>query len=253
VNVLDNTPPDTAFSNINKDSVSDNRPILLPDEEDFVKHKKSNKRFNMGIALNTYYSSSDLGATDKLSIGGGIQTEYAVSDLISFNTGILLTDHSLNTEHQNSFKQALGEGDQLANENYVGDVQKEIKLIGLDIPLNISLNFNNFVFTSGVSSLVYLKESYSKNYYMENTQYVWDPDEGEFGAVNMYEEISDNDTRGAFQNFDFAKLINLSVGYTIHLKKGKLIFEPFAKIPVGKMTAYNFSFGYGGLILRYSF
>jgi hypothetical protein len=252
VNVFNDHITDTSSMLNEKDSVIDNRPILLPEDDDFIKHKKSDKKFNIGIAVSSYYSSSDIGATDNISIGGGVQTEYAISDLISFNTGVLLTDHNLNTSGQNVFKQALGQPEN-GDHAIAGDVKKEIKLIGLDIPLNISFKFDKFFITSGISSLVYLKESYSENYYVEDSEQVYNPVSGVYETVNMYDKVNNSEHNGAFQTFDFAKLINFSIGYSIQLKNGKLIFEPFAKIPIGDMTEYNISYGYGGVSLRYDF
>jgi hypothetical protein len=134
-----------------------------------------------------------------------------------------------------------------------GTSEKEIRLVGLDIPLNLSFRLDRFSITSGVSSLVYLKETYSEDYYVENETNVYNPQTGGYELKDMYEKVNSSDSKGAFQTFDFAKLINLSVGYFIPMKKGKLVLEPFAKIPIGDMTGYDISYGYGGILLRYEF
>ncbi len=250
-NVLNDYMNDTSTVKILKDTVYENRTILLP-EEDFVIHK-TNKKFNIGIALTSYYTSSDIGAKDNISIGGGIQTEFALTDFISINSGILLADHRLDTENGSLLSEFQAFKTDATNDAYAGNISKEVYLIGLDIPLNMSFNFNRFTVTSGVSSLVYLKESYSENYYVENAREVYNNNTGEFETVNLFDLVNHSDSKGAFQTFDFAKLLNLSVGYSVHIKKGKLIFEPFAKIPLGNLTGYDISYGYGGVLLRYEF
>ncbi len=230
---------DTSAMQPDSDSLLDKRPVLLP-EEDFIIHKKSDKKFNVGIALTSYYGSSDIGATDNLSFGGGVQADYAITDFISVTSGILLADHQFNTSGGNALKGVLAESNDY-DHAIAGTPDKEIRLVGLDIPINISFRLDRFSITSGVSSMVYLKETYSEDNYVENEY------------LNMYEKVNTTDSKGAFQTFDFAKLINLSVGYFIPMKKGKLVLEPFAKIPIGDMTGYDISYGYGGVSLRYEF
>ena len=107
--------------------------------------------------------------------------------------------------------------------------------------------------STGISSLVYLKESYSENYYVENIQEVYNNTTQSYETLYLYDNVNETSKSGAFQTFDFAKLINISVGYLIPLKKGNLILEPYAKLPIGKLTTYNISYGYGGLALKYDF
>lgn len=236
---------------ISVDTVKDNRPILMPDDKDFFHEKKSDKKFNFGIAVSSYYSSSDIGATDNINIGGGFFTEYKISDRISINSGLLLANHHLNTESSSLFS-AFNSYD-MAESSFVGSSETEVVLVGLDIPLNVKLNFNKMYISTGVSSLVYLKESYSENYYVENTQDVYNSETNSYETLYLYDQVSENQEFGAFKTFDFAKLFNFSVGYIIPLKKGQLIFEPYAKIPIGHLTSYNISYGYGGLALKYDF
>jgi hypothetical protein len=231
---------DTAFVISEPDNSGKTLPILLPLEEDFVIHEKQDKKFNIGIALSSYYSTSDIGAKDHLSVGGGLQAEYAISDLISINSGVLIADHQFNTDASGIFKGAMY--DAVENElAYAGEVKTEVRLVGIDIPLNISFKLDKFSITSGISSMVYLKESYSEDRYVKSeTEY-------------LYEKVNTTETNGAFQSFDFAKLLNVSVGYMIPMKKGRMVLEPFAKIPIGEMTGYDISYGYGGITLRYDF
>jgi hypothetical protein len=242
---------DTSTMQADSDSILDKRPVLLP-EDDFIIHKKSDKKFNVGIALTSYYGSSDIGATDNLSFGGGVQADYAITDFISVTSGVMLADHQFNTSGSNAFKGVLAESNDY-DHAITGTSEKEIRLVGLDIPLNLSFRLDRFSITSGVSSLVYLKETYSEDYYVENEANVYNPQTGDYELMDMYEKVNTSDSKGAFQTFDFAKLINLSVGYFIPMKKGKLVLEPFAKIPIGDMTGYDISYGYGGILLRYEF
>ncbi|MCF6366688.1 MAG: PorT family protein [Bacteroidales bacterium] len=233
------------------DTVKDNRPILMPDDKDFFIEKKTGKKFNFGLAVSSHFSSSEIGATDNINIGGGVLTEYRISKRISINSGLLLTNHHMNTESSSLFG-SLKSYDAVETA-FAGSSETEILLVGLDIPLNVKFNFDKMYISTGVSSLVYLKESYFENYYVENTQEVYNSQTNSYETLYLYDQVSENQESGAFKTFDFAKLFNFSVGYKIPLKKGSLIFEPYAKIPIGNLTSYNISYGYGGLALKYDF
>ncbi len=247
---------DSINNKISLDTVKDNRPILMPDDKDFFHEKRSDKKFNFGIAVSSHYSSSDIGATDNINIGGGVQAEYAISDRVSLSSGVLVANHHMNTGSNSLFgnlKSFDAAENTLTNNTYAGNSETELMLVGLDIPLNVKLNFEKMFISTGVSSLVYLKESYSENYYVENTQEVYNSRTNSYETLYLYDQVSENQESGAFKTFDFAKLFNFSVGYKIPMKKGRLIFEPYAKIPIGNLTSYNISYGYGGLALKYDF
>jgi len=235
----------------------DNRPILRPEDENFFIDKKADKKFKFAVAVSSHYTSSDIGATDNINIGGGFLTGYMLTKRISINSGVLLANHDMNTQSGSllgGFMKADAEENSLYDQNaYVGNTETEVQLVGLDIPLNVQFNFNKFFVSTGVSSLVYLRERYSESFYIENSSDVFDEETNSYNTVYMYENVSNSVSEGAFRTFDFAKLINLSVGYKIPLKKGSLIFEPYAKIPTGSLTSYNISYGYGGLAFKYKF
>lgn len=250
-----NTQKDTVHfaKNIEKDT-SNNKPRLLPEDNFLYKNKKTTKKFKFGIALSSYYTSSDIGATDNINIGGGFSTDYLLSDNISLNSGLLIANHNLNTEN-NSFFNGFTKNDDL-NENYTaysGSPETKITIIGLDIPLNIKYNMNKMTVSAGISSLFYLKETYTSNYYVENPTNVYNSQTGNYNLVYTYDNISENKNTGAFKTFDFAKLVNISATYKVRLKKGSLIFGPYAKIPTGSLTAYDITFGYGGFNIQYEF
>ena len=66
-------------------------------------------------------------------------------------------------------------------------------------------------------------------------------------------KIKESEKINAFQRFDFARLLNLSVGYVINYDNADLIVEPFIKYPLGNLTSRNIQMGMGGISLKYSF
>jgi hypothetical protein len=243
---------DTVQNNLT-DSVENNKPILYPDNT--IKNKKSEKRFNYGIAVNSYYSSSEIGANDNINIGGGFQAEYKLTNLISFSSGVILANHHLNTESTNllgSLK-SYDAAEVASDANFIGNTETEIYLTGLDIPLNVKLNFEKIYLSAGVSSLVYLKENKTESYLVENYKDVYNPETNAYYTSYDFIPTEELTESKAFQTIDFAKLLNLSFGYKIPLKKGRFVIEPYAKIPIAKLTAYQISYGYGGISLKYDF
>jgi len=241
---------DTINNELIVDSVTDKYPVLIPDDDNFFKERKSDKKIRFGIAVSSHYSTSEIGATDRINIGGGFYTGYVISEKISINSGILLANHNMNTKKRVQTENNVYNS---SNTTLTETSDTHVLLVGLDIPLNIQLNLNKMYISTGISSLFYLKETYSEDFYVENSTTVYNFDTEDYNDIYYYETKNQTENKGAFQTFDFAKLFNLSVGYKIPLKKGDLILEPYAKIPIGNLTSYHISYGYGGLSLKYDF
>ncbi len=236
--------------------------ILLVDDDFFLrkeKKKKKNKRFNVGVAFSTHYNYSDQIASNQVNLGGGLLSEFKITERLSINSGLLISKHGLakNSLEQKDMAVYSDTQSSISDMNYDNqEGQSEIKkatFIGIDIPLNLQYNFNRFFVSAGVSSLVYLKENYQK----ENTFAVYNERFDSYTNEMTYDkyEVSQTkeETYGAFQTFDFAKLLNISLGYKIPLKRGKIVFEPYIKIPMGDLATKNISFGFGGISLKYNF
>ena len=71
--------------------------------------------------------------------------------------------------------------------------------------------------------------------------------------VNSVNYLKSFQNFNAFENHDFAKLLNLSVGYEFKISDSKLIAEPYTKIPLGKMGGTDLKFGHSGFRLQYYF
>lgn len=249
---------DTVVSKKNSDSSenNDNRPILRPDDDDFFFDKRKEKKLKFALAVSSHYTSSDIGAKDNINFGGGFLTGYMLSERLSVNSGVFLANHDMSTQTTGileSFTKADSDNSLRKENAYIGNTETKIQLIGLDIPINIQLNFERFFVSTGVSSLVYLKQKYTEDYYVQNTSNVFNAETEKYETLYMYENVSITESESAFQLVDFAKLINISFGYRLPLKRGSLIFEPYAKIPTGSLTSYDISYGYGGFALKYRF
>ena len=202
-------------------------------EETFIAENKS-KKINVGIQLNGGYAYETGSNNMNPNIGGGFSVEYKLNKSISLESGLLVANHQFSSgEYANV--------EFFANEDIAVN-NSEAKIMALDIPMNVKLRNKNLIFTAGFSSLVYLNESYSSELAIYNSNY-----------ETTLEYYSNTQDFKAFENHDFAKLLNLSVGYEFKLSKGTLIAEPYTKIPLGKMAGIDMKFGHSGFRMQYYF
>jgi len=125
----------------------------------------------------------------------------------------------------------------------------EINLTGLDIPVNFQYRFiqrksSDYFVELGFSNLLYLSESYS---YSIAEVSGTNPD----GTYQIEQTFTEEITAPAFKTFDFASLINFSLGWDYKLNKSlDLTLNPYLKYPVSDLSSGDFKFGSGGLKLK---
>jgi hypothetical protein len=135
--------------------------------------------------------------------------------------------------------------------NSVTSNNTSITLNYLDIPLNIKYNvFSNnhsqYYVMTGFSSLMFFQQNYkSEVTYTEN---IYDN-----GVLQTTENNLTANTEINSYKPEIAKLINLSFGAEYPLKYGKIIIEPYLKLPIGNVLENEIFLGCGGVSFQYSF
>ena len=231
--------------------------IQQPKEEFEIINKENDSKFNFAVEVASMYSNSNKSNEGNVNVGGGFTTSYKFSDKFSISTGMLVAQQSL--DYSNSQNLMFGSYDFASNEgvntliNNPESSESTIDFVGIDIPLNIQFETEKFIFTTGVSSLVFINEkrTYSTNTLVINTAF--DLTTGNYVTKNINRTIKTEDKSPSFNRIDFAKLLNISVGYKVPLKKGSFIIEPFIKYPLGTISSANLKIGSGGLSLHYIF
>src|SRR5690606_18046448 len=103
-------------------------------------------------------------------------------------------------------------------------------MVGLDIPVNIKYEFNSnknsFFVSAGFSSNTFINESYTYRY--TNTK-----------SPGLMAQPEEEKMSKHFNNFNFAKTLNLSFGSGYRLGKHHLFVEPFLKYPLDGMGEQN--------------
>jgi hypothetical protein len=121
-----------------------------------------------------------------------------------------------------------------------------ISLTGLDVPVNLKYEFNpqksDSYISAGLSSGTFISETYKYSY--DNSK----------NALGASPSIPDASVSRSFTRFDFARMLNFSLGMGYQITKGnRLIIEPFLKYPLSGMGSQDIRFGSGGINLRLKF
>jgi len=192
----------------------------------------------------TNYSEAD--PTSSLNYSGGISSEVQLTNRIGFSSGLTVAKQALEIENN---------GLEITTESELSEtgISTFADLVTLDIPLNVRYYLNQdkeAYFSLGISSFLYLQESFTTTF-SQVTELTIEKD-GEQITFRQVDEVNNTRSEEAFSRFDFAKTVNVSMGFQYSLSdKLGLIFEPYAKIPIAPLTSEQVRFGSGGLQVRF--
>ena len=192
----------------------------------------------------------------------GAMHHVRINNTVSLSMGGLFSINQLQFSNTNSNSQStipsnlpdiVSAGDNLSF-NVGRDF--DIHYTALDIPMNAKINLGAFRngqynFAIGLSSLWYIQQSLIERGITYNGFATMD---GETGNISVSFSSSDYEmTRKpkAFNQFDFAKLMNISLGYASLRNYESFELELYVKYPLGNITEGNYSFGMGGVTLKY--
>jgi hypothetical protein len=221
-----------------------------------AKNKKADdqvKKVNFSVYAATYFNYAE-GSTNQINAGAGITSDFRLSRKLKLSTGVALAQNTLNYNSAapsaaNSMMAAAPalKQEALFATTAVLPVFKNYSanLVGLDIPINIKYEFNpqknDTYISAGLSSGTFIDENYTYNYTYSN------------GASSTSNAQDQQTSHNSFNNFYFAKMLNLSFGVGYPVGGNRLIVEPFVKYPLGGLGAQDIRFGAGGVNLKFSF
>jgi hypothetical protein len=194
-----------------------------------------------------------------LGFSAGVTGDFRILDDLSINTGGILVYNQFRFDDNSMFGVAM---DALPNYNVADGLTVieesgyvDYEFMALDIPLNVRLNISNdsrsqFYVSAGLSSFVYLQQSFSRNAeiladitsedYMGNTS-----------TQRNFSSITTSGSVDAFRRFDLARFLNLSAGYVVKRENYNMIIEPYLKYPMYDVTSFDLKIGMAGLSLKY--
>lgn len=226
------------------------------------KSKGANKKAVLNVFAATYFNYAK-GSDNKINVGAGFGSDFRLSNKLKLSTGLSLAQNSLNytggapvysgTDGRAAAAAASDPASAALTQAAYNSSQRAglvsaltpvlknytASLIGLDIPINLKYQFNpqknDTYISAGLSSGTFINETYVLNY----------------TAAQLDQKST---THTSFNNFDFAKTLNVSfgVGYPLG-KSNRLIIEPFLKYPLDGLGSQQIKFGAGGINLKLNF
>jgi len=215
--------------------------------------KIKNRSVVFGVYAATYINYSK-GSNNQFNAGGGISADIKLTENLSIVTGVAIAQNSFNYNTLTgtspivpaSAAMSFNTHGNAADLEQLSPTSKDLNasLVGLDVPVDLKYLFNpktgNLYVAAGLSSGGFINETY--NY---STSYNID---------NNTQPTQDATTKKSFDNFYFAKMLNLSFGVGYPMGNGsKLFIEPFVKYPIAGMGDQHILFGSGGVNLKFNF
>jgi hypothetical protein len=235
------------------------RPVLIRDQKPLAsehtpeaypvfslqKNVRANNEVRFGLAFSPAISTAD--AESNFGYGGGVTTDWSLSQKFVVSTGIYVAQNHLIYENTGNRLPVL------ADQNDI-----RVNLVALDIPINLQYHINDNIFVSaGISSATFMKEDYTYTAEYDKLIKVTTLSESKepietIRVVRIAEtrEISEP----SFRSFNLAAFYNFSVGYQYAMgDRYKLSFEPFIKFPAMPVTSGELQYSTGGVQLKLKF
>ena len=225
--------------------------------------KVKDKKLSIGIFAGSFFNYAS-GSSSSINTGVGLSSEIGLSKKLKLATGVSLAQNTLQFENNEIPQNVEASFISSINANLQSDIKGSLlppgvspsntsyninkydaSLLGLDIPVNLKYTFienrNELYVIAGVSSNLFIEESYSYSYLANSDKSV--------------SASTSDDTEGSakFKNFDFARTLNVSMGFGRAVGKNRLSFEPFLKYPLGGQGARDLRFGAAGMNLKLNF
>ena len=244
---------------IQQNTLKDETTDFTP-KADQQKRQKKERGITLGVFAGSYFNYAE-GSQASINTGFGVTSDIKVSKRLNISTGVSLAQNSLKFEqsipqdatvnfartgNKDNFDQFYSSPAtslapvQLAINSY------DAELLGFDIPVNLKYTIaqrkNTLYLSTGISSNFYIDESYTYSFGYQTTG----------NSVNLDAEKQTRTNR--FRSFDFARVLNFSLGLDHHLNdKTRIAIEPFVKYPLSGLGAHELEFGAAGLNLKLNF
>jgi hypothetical protein len=225
--------------------------------------KGKSKKVQFGVYEATYLNYAK-GSDDQVNVGVGVSSDIYLTENLKLVTGVSIGRNSFNYGGNNAVSGVQSDNVAVSLAAVYGPAPSSVSnfygisftpatelksynagLIDLDIPVNLKYEFNakknDLYISTGFSSGTFVSETYSYQYNYQAS------------SAPFNQQILGSTTNKSFNNFYFAKTINLAFGAGLPFGKNRLIFEPFLKYPIGGLGSQDIHFGSTGLNLKFKF
>lgn len=218
-----------------------------------IKQTKSNSKWEFVAA--SLITVSDNKVNDGFGFMAGAVKYWKLTNYMSLGTGGILNQNQFTIPKPALLYDAFVY-DVLASSVQVNRPVTETQTIqttALDIPISFMWEFptakkNRYFVTLGLSSLIYLNQTFKENGAVYQGEVVTNNSKSELVITKVDFTKTQNET--AFRHVDLAKMMNFSIGYEF----GKnTVVEWFVKYPFGDLTSKELNYSLTGIGLKYSF
>lgn len=191
----------------------------------------TNNLLRFGANVSSIVNYDQVNHNSQLNIGGGIFVEIPLLGNLVLHSGLLLTNQTINFQYVTEHTLVLGKHVK----------SKDLKLTGFDIPINLKYRFGitgtRMFLAAGVSSLTFVKENIETKYDVNSTVATLSG-----GGLTIMQTVSkeevETNSLGSFNDFFFAKVLNLSFGVELPLNtRNVLLIEPYLKYSAGPLKS----------------
>jgi len=233
---------------------------LLADEGSNRKEKSRDSKLSFSLYAGSHVSYAE-GSKSRVNTGVGISSELGLTSKLKLTTGVSIAQNSLRYDSRIPEQAAASflSSTMSTSQNLMvaGPDAKtsainysihgyDASLMGLDVPVNLKYTFfekkEELYVVAGLSSNFFFDETYTYDY--------------GYNSINdsSVESFPNEKTTTNTSSFDFARMLNLSVGYGYQIgKQSKLSLEPFLKYPLGGLGSQDIRFSSAGLNLKWNF
>lgn len=250
--------------------------VSIDSDRDEKQGVQTDNRWNLGLALASSMT------TEKLNLGGGLNVSYRLTDRLSISSGLMVSRIGVNGQGANPIRGAMADGpvgssgiNAPLSSASVANMDKErfelaahadrqpayytrslrsatSNLLTLDVPVNLTFSINKSFYTAMGVSLLGIVDEVRTHHYIDHLN------EPMFGGASSTGQDITSSVQATYveevarvqplEGTSYAGFLNFSVGHRTSLgKKMNLSFEPFFKLPVGRLSRADMNLTNGGI------
>lgn len=216
---------------------TNNNPVLANDDNDF-------KKWNFAAQVGSSFSN-----TSKMNMSYGLDVGYAFNDKIAIHSGVSYSQLNSAIHHAGASNKspmmmstAMSDANTYAsrsslvayNNSQAQSQSSELRLSGVEIPVEVRYNVNKKLYTSvGVSAMALIENTQTNTYLIESPKSIGFATSAENLASEVMEKREETVPGTDVVKDRFLEFVNMSFGYKQPINsKRNIRIEPFIKIPV---------------------
>ena len=231
--------------------------LVAFEDVDIDADNMKSKGVKIGMDFAPAFSYNKINANAAVGFTGGIVVDIPLNSKLGVTTGVYYANQKIDLVGN---QQSVYVYDAVNKASSIQEVSKEALISAIEIPVNVKYNFKvnkkDFFIAAGISSTSYIKESIEENYIQNSrvASYNSSDSGNSFVQYDLVQTATKVETQGTSSGFNFANIVNLSVGIELPIndKKQSVIIAPYLKYGLKSVTTQNLNFSNAGIHMRYN-